>query len=82
MYLHFLGLKNTAEFHLIKLHIMSLLNKRDRQDLIPVWEDFLDKFPEASVDPNVPCEDIYGELLRDYGGTAMYVTTVLMTACD
>jgi len=45
------------------MNITTLLKARDRSDLIETWEDFLGHFPTAEVDDNVPCEDIYGELL-------------------
>jgi hypothetical protein len=46
------------------MNIMDLLKSRERHDLISVWETFLGQFPTDKVDGNVPCEDIYGELLR------------------
>lgn len=47
----------------MKLNIETLLRQRAREDLIPVWQTFLDQFPDGEVDEKVPCEDIYGAIL-------------------
>ena len=49
---------------MVKININRLLRSRDREDLIPEWENFLATFPEAEIDENVPCEDVYGELIH------------------
>ena len=36
-------------------------------DLIPVWEEFFARFPRVEVDPMVPYDDIYGDLLAHRG---------------
>ena len=67
MYSNFLSLGNiqgAPDFEFVKMNIIDLLKSRERLDLIPVWEKFLSQFPTDSIDENVPCDDIYGELLR------------------
>jgi hypothetical protein len=66
------SVKNTATFELVKLKIRTLLEKRNRQDLIPGWDEFLDKFPDSVHDDKVPFEDIYGELLDKYRNLERY----------
>ena len=46
------------------MNILALLRSRRRVDLIPVWETFLNKFPDAEIDEKVPCENLYGDILR------------------
>lgn len=55
--------KGTPSFEIVKLNIEALLRSRERADLVPVWEAFLDRFPDGEIDEKVPCEDIYGEIL-------------------
>lgn len=61
------SVQGTAGFEIVKLNVFTLLRSRDRDDLIPVWEDFFAKFPRAEVDPMVPYDDIYGDLLSRRG---------------
>lgn len=56
--------QGTPSFELVRMNILALLRSRRRDDLIPVWETFLSKFPDAEVDDKVPCEDVYGDILR------------------
>ena len=58
------NIQGTASFEMVKLNIKNLLTQRGREDLIPTWEKFLSQFPRAEIDANVPCDDIYEELLR------------------
>ena len=58
------NLQSSVSFEMIKININRLLRSRDREDLIPEWEKFLAAFPTAEIDENVPCEDVYGELIR------------------
>jgi len=58
------NIQGAPDFEFVKMNIMDLLKSRERQDLIPVWEKFLSQFPTDSIDENVPCDDIYRELLR------------------
>lgn len=74
----FVGLKSSSEFKLIKMNITKLLKQRDREDLIPVWDEFLDKFPDAAEDPNVPFDDVYGDILKQHAGTARYVPVYVL----
>lgn len=57
-------MQGTPSFELVRMNILALLRSRNRVDLIPVWETFLKKFPEAEIDEKVPCEDLYGDILR------------------
>jgi hypothetical protein len=63
--------QGTPSFELVRMNILALLRSRHRDDLIPVWETFLGKFPDADCDAKVPCEDIYGEILRLSSDAAM-----------
>lgn len=56
--------QGTPSFELVKMNIFALLRSRHREDLFSVWETFLSKFPDSEVDNKVPCEDLYGEILR------------------
>jgi hypothetical protein len=60
--------QGTADFELVKLNIRNLLIKRDRHDLIPVWDAFLVKFPDSAVDDKVPYDPIYERLVAKFGG--------------
>jgi hypothetical protein len=56
--------QGTPSFELVKMNIFALSRSRRREDLFPVWETFLSKFPDSEVDNKVPSEDLYGEILR------------------
>jgi hypothetical protein len=61
--------KNSAAFEVVKDQIMQLLTSRGREDLFQVWEDFLDTFPENTVDERVPFENIYKDIMDTCGGS-------------
>lgn len=60
--------RNTETFEEVRINIKRLLRKRDREDLIPEWEELLGKFPDAPIDDKVPTEDVYGEIFGCHGG--------------
>lgn len=64
--------QGTPSFELVRMNILALLRSRRRDDLIPVWEKFLSKFPDAEVDNKVPCEDIYGDILNRVSNIVRY----------
>jgi hypothetical protein len=35
--------------------------------LIPVWDSFLEQFPDSETDSKVPCDHVYDEVLRLHG---------------
>lgn len=56
--------QGTPSFELVRMNILALLRSRHRDELIPVWENFLSLFPNGEVDEKVPCDDVYGEVLQ------------------